>query len=407
MDWNDNKTRKAFRQVLESAYPKISALERFVDEEFDENPAIVAQGVDLSDRIYNLIVWAQSKGKINELYDAFKQEHPNHPWMTEMEGASDLSTLILEQLSDQSVVEAAIGEASSDRLVVRVTPDEPLVEDRYSTHLVIAVFWRERNEKLLRVMPKLCYRDLTSDDILQEPLIQEDCPISLKKFPEFLKSLLDFTDQKLAIRFKDSIEPWTLTIELFIPVDLLCQPLSTWCGPDRGLICNRSIVVGCSDRFDRDRLGEAANLHNELKAGWKRFKQQAPDTHGSNLRNLSWLSSDIAHQETFGDYSAFRCYGHWLKADEKLLKNWIDLVKSGIPLALWMGEETLSQPEIVVILGDLIDGTRFGFLERIRRTRDQLQKICDHDVGIFYEDPLYVPDVPLPPDVQFFGFPGI
>ena len=328
-------------------------------------------------------------------------------WITQMDCASEFNTLIREQLSDPSVLEAAIGASNTDRLAVRVTPDELLVEDSYSTHLVIAVFWRERNEKLLRVMPKLCYRDLKSNDILQEPLSQEDCPILLKKFPEFLKSLIDFTNRKLAIRFKDSIEPWTLTIELFIPVDLLCQPLSTWYGQDRELICDRSIVVGCSDRFDRDRLGEAANLHNELKAGWKRFKQQAPDTRSSNLRALSWLSSDIAHRETFGNYSAFRCYGHWLKADEKLLKNWIDLVKSGIPLALWMCEATLPQHEIVDILGDLVDCTRFEFLQRIRKTRDRLQKICDHDIGIFYEDLTYVPDVPLPPEVQFFGFPGL
>ena len=407
IDWNDHKKRKTFREALQAVYFRPSALERFIDEELNENAAIVAEGENLSDRIYKLISWAKSKDKLDALYDAFKQNNLDHLCISQIEGVSGLKTLISEQLLNQSVLETSIGEAGSDRIAVRVTPDELLVEDPYSTHLVIAVFWRERNEKLLRVMPKLCYRDLKSHDILQEPLTQEDCPILLKKFPEFLKSLIDFTNQKLARRLKDSIEPWTLTVELFVPVDLLCQPLSIWCGQDRQLICDRAIVVGCSDRFDRDRLGEAANLHNELKKGWQRFKRDVPDTAGSTLTGLSWLNSDVAHQETLMAYSGFRCYGHWLKSDEKLLPNWLKLVKSGIPLALWMCEGAPQQHEIIDIFDKLVDCTRFEFLGQIRTTRDRLQKICDHDIGIFYEDPTYAPDVPLPPEVQFFGFPGL
>ena len=397
IDWTYPK-QGIFRKVLIEIYRSNLELRQFVRDHFEQSLDSVP-ALDVGKTVWAgaLLEESVAGGWIDDLYQKFCSEH-----------LADSRVIQLKRDLKDPSLEASIGDATSDRFVMRVTPDEPLVEDPTSTHLVIAVFWKERNEKLLRIAPKLCYQDPKNGDILPIYFSQDDYSIPLKKFPEFIKSfLLNYIYPTLANLFKNSIEPWTLTVELFVPVDLLCQPLSTWCGPDQELACDHSIVVGCSDRFNRDRPGEAANLHNELKTGWKRFKDEAPDIRSSNLRNLSWLRSDIAHRETLRNYSAFRCYGHWLKTDEKLLKNWIDLVKSGIPLALWMCEGTLSQPEIVDILGDLIDCTRFEFLQRIRRTRDQLQKICDHDIGIFYEDPTYVPDVPLPPEVQFLGFPGL
>lgn len=289
---------------------------------------------------------------------------------------------------------------------VPVEAPSTLAEAPNSAHLVIAVFWQERSSGKFRVHPKLFYRPTATQLPLQESLIQDNCTVTLKAFPAFLKQLVPFTIGKLAQRVADSTAPWTLTIELFVPVDLLGCPLSIWCGTDGELIRSRAIVLGCSDRFDPDRPQAAADLHNQLKLGWQRLLNHAPDHTGAKLHDLVWLQSDEASQKNFEAYSGFQCYGDWLKPDEQAIAHWQELVRSGIPLALWMCEGTPPRPEIQQVFAQLTDTTRFEFLQRIQRIRDQQRKTCQHYVGVLYEDPTYVPDSPLLQDVGFFAWPG-
>jgi hypothetical protein len=286
-----------------------------------------------------------------------------------------------------------------------VEENDELSEDVRSAHLVIAVFWQQPSEQKLRVQPKLCYRNTETREILQESLVKDNCSILLKDFPSFLRKLLDFTTSKLSRLFPDPIYPWKLTIELFVPVELLCSPLSKWCGQDDDLLRSRSIVIGCSDRFDPDQPGRAADLHNQLKRGWQRFQEKVPDRAGSTLRNLSWLNSDIAHRENFAAYSGFQCYGDWLKPDHQYLENWRRLINAGIPLALWICEGPSQRETIEAAFNRLVDCTRFEFLDRIPLIRDEQQRTCDHWVGVFYEDPNYVPEVPRVEEA-FFSWPG-
>ena len=386
-----------FRRVLIEFYSSNSVLRQFVRDYF-EQPIDNLPALEVARPVWAeaLLEEAASAGWIGDLYQKFCLEHLIDSRVTQLK----------KDLKDPSL-EASIGDSSSDRFVMQVAPDEPLLEDPRSAHLVIAVFWQEQHEKIVRIAPILYYRNSKSDDKLEkERLVENECSISLKKFPEFLKTLIDPTIQKLEGQLNDSLKALTLTIELFVPTELLGEPLTTWCGKNQGLIRMRSIVLGCSDRFD-NRRSEAANLRNQMKAGWVRFKRQVPDTHNSNLKNLSWLSSHVAHQEAFEDYSGFQCYGHWLKPGEPFVKNWSELVESGIPLALWMCEGIPQQQMMGVTFESLVDCTRFEFLERIRKTRDRLQKTCDHNIGIFYEDPNYVPEALLPPEIQFFEVPGL
>ena len=164
--------------------------------------------------------------------------------------------------------------------------------------------------------------------------------------------------------------------------------------------------MGCSDRFNPDQPGVASDLHNQLKEGWRRFQAKIPDRSSSKLQNLDWLSSDKAGEQSLNNYSGFQCYGDWLKLDNQYLENWEGLVRSGIPLALWMCGDRPQRETIEATFNRLIDCTRFEFLERIPTIRDEQRKKYNHVVGIFYEDPNYVPEIPRPPVEQFFSWPG-
>lgn len=79
IDWNDHKKRKAFREALQETYPSPAELERFVDEELNENLLKIAGGANLQTAAYELIKWAKARGRLDDVYEAFKKENPTNP----------------------------------------------------------------------------------------------------------------------------------------------------------------------------------------------------------------------------------------------------------------------------------------------------------------------------------------
>ena len=403
MNWtgpNQGKLRKALLDV----HQDLRRLKRFVTDNF-VHPLADIGGSSLEDWAEALIEKAVAEDWIDDLYEKFCTFNSKHLRIVQLKkDLQDTAAFIEENVKEPSG--RIIGEPNSGNIVARSEADSESGEDPRSTHLVIAVFWQEPSKQKCRVQPKLCYRDMKTRELLQESLLKDDCSIVLKDFPVFLKKLVDFTIEKLSNLFLDPIHPWKLTIELFVPMDLLCSPLAKWCGQDGELLRSRSIVMGCSDRFDPNQTAESANLHNQLKGGWQRFQDRVPDQNSSKLQNLGWLKSDLAHQEDFEAYSGFQCYGDWLKPDSQYLKNWQELVKSGIPLALWMCEGQPQRETIEATFNRLTDCTRFEFLDQIRKIRTEQRKICNYCVGVFYEDPNYVPEIPRTAEKQFFSWPG-
>ena len=386
-----------FRKVLLKFYPSNQKLQRFACDNFDCSLEDLPEtkGTPRSDWADALLEQAAARGWVDELYVKFCSDHPSDPRVHQLRHA--LNDPVLEQ---------AIGEPHSSNAIVRSEVENALAEDPFSAHLVIAIFWQERQKQKIRIHPKLCYRNSEQNGITQESLIKDDCSISLKDFPALFKKLVDFTISRLSRLFSDPRHPWKLAIELFVPVDLISQPLSTWCGRSEEALISRSIVIGCSDRFDPDRQAEAHDLYNQLKFGWQRFQDKAPDQIGATLKNLFWLTSDTVNQEVLEEYSGFKCYGDWLKPDEQFLDNWKDLVRSGIPLALWMCEGQPQRPDIERVFDALTNGTRLKLLEQISLVRKRQRKTCNYCVGVFYENPSYLPDLPLPKEEQFFAWPG-
>jgi hypothetical protein len=91
INWDDSKKRKAFREALQQGYPSVAELAIFVDEELNENLAEVAGGENLKVNAYNLLSWADSQGRFDELYAAFKRENPHHSALQQIEQKSFVS----------------------------------------------------------------------------------------------------------------------------------------------------------------------------------------------------------------------------------------------------------------------------------------------------------------------------
>jgi hypothetical protein len=298
---------------------------------------------------------------------------------------------------------SAIGASEAQGLVVSREP-ESLTEidfkDLRSVHLVIAVFWQDQHQQIVFVQPKLCYRNQETGKIDACPFARisaRDCAKKLQDFPELLEMLVDETfnyEWERLIPASNQL-PLELTIEIFLPLELLACPMSQWCGKDSEVLLDYPIVLGCSDRFQETRR----RLHNQMLKGWQNF--QAAIQKDSNLTTIDWLNSDLAQTESFRDYLGFQCFGTWLKSGEKHLQNWEEFVKSGMTIALWMCEGKLQRPQIATTYQTLINCSYYEFLDQIPTLRDRQRKTCEDCLGVFYENPNYVPEMPN----QFF-WPG-
>jgi hypothetical protein len=85
VDWNDSGKRKAFRLALQQVYPSREGLSLFVDEELNEDLGTLVEGGTHDEVVHQLIQRVNSQGRLEELYTAFKREHPSHPAISRLE----------------------------------------------------------------------------------------------------------------------------------------------------------------------------------------------------------------------------------------------------------------------------------------------------------------------------------
>lgn len=424
IDWT-GKNKLYLRQALIVVFNSSRQLSKFFNDELEELEKryqslnqITSPDLPLDDQAYDLIEASQSGGWIDNLYRRLCEKTSTHPRIIQLqEELQDSSALAISgalqnpNLADRSIEDH---EGGSSDVVVREASAAELVEPMNSAYLVLAAFWEgEKSLKKLQVVPKLCYRKQENpSEIYQEPLATQEgldkYTVAIDKFPDFLKGLHTFALGKLRSYFDC---PWKLSIKLFLPVDLLCLPLTTWCGKDGELVSRHAIVMGCSDRFNPDCPEEAIKLRNQLELQWERFLSKVPDQVGSTLRQLDWLNSEDVGRRGWIDHAGFRCFGDWLtpgdweKLDEAAQKKWQDLINYGLPLALWMCEGQPTRAQRRRIFNRLIRGTRFDLLDYIPIERD-IQRNSGECVGVLYEDLHYMPEPPPVPEQQFFGWPG-
>ena len=416
------KLRKLLREALCSSYRKPETLKRFVSDNFE---SVQLDSIDFSNALQTvadeLISDFEEQGDVPDLIRTLIITRPRNQKVQDLrqEAQSILNLspqpsidLLLESVAPDRLIEGQ-GTCPNSIVVRDAIEAEELIEPSNYAHLVVPIFWEgESKLRKFRVYPKLCYLDHDTKRVVNKPLENEEdidkYSFRQDEIPEFLEKCHASGIMELRRLFPGREKSWRLSIELFLPVELLCLPLAAWCGQDGEFFSKHPIVVGCSDRFDPLRPAKAIELHNQLQMGWERFRRKVPDKVGSSLLNLEWLDSKKAGQKSLAAYAGFRCYGNWLvpgeweKLDSVSQKRWKDLVGFGIPLALWICQGELTAPARGKVFKRLASGTRFELLEQIPIIRDEQWKTSGHCVGVFYEDLNYVPK----PSGSYFSFPG-
>jgi hypothetical protein len=79
MNQLDGERAAHLQKALQSAFPKRSELGRMVRFKLEENLQAIADGDNLSDVIFNLIEWAESEGRLQELIAGAREMKPNSP----------------------------------------------------------------------------------------------------------------------------------------------------------------------------------------------------------------------------------------------------------------------------------------------------------------------------------------
>ncbi|MEM6503408.1 MAG: AAA-like domain-containing protein [Cyanobacteria bacterium P01_C01_bin.89] len=87
MTWTSDR-KKQFRQALQDVYRSYGALSLFVAEEVGENLEAIAGAGNLTGAAFELIDWAESKGRLEELYAAFCSENPKHGFAAQSGGGN-------------------------------------------------------------------------------------------------------------------------------------------------------------------------------------------------------------------------------------------------------------------------------------------------------------------------------
>ena len=166
IDWNDRKKCKIFRQALEAAYSKPSALVRFVSEDFGENLDLIAKGDDLSDLIFKLIGWAKSQDRLEELFQIFCDENPKR------------KNAVIADLQSQPLIPRSIQLLEQDwtKLFTEFVPDD-------SVYLQISV--------------RQAFKATYGQDFRE---IRVDCP-PLNTLNEIQNLLKSYDKPVLAVRF--------------------------------------------------------------------------------------------------------------------------------------------------------------------------------------------------------------
>ena len=390
----------------------------FVSDSFDRNLDEISTESGMQELAFDLVDEADSGGWIETLYQQLCALNPDHPRVFQLqEELQDLDALTIAGIVNNQDISP--GEAISQNVpgstVVREVCESELKEPENSAHLVITAFWKgEKKLKQLRILYKLCYYDSQASEIVSDPHFKEEdidaLSLSQCDFPKFLKSIHEAALGRLRGTVAD--HHWTVSLELFLPLDALCLPLSSWCGANNTLIRNHSVVLGCADRFDDDRPAVALKLYNQLELQWERFLATVPDEVGSSLQSLKWLDSTQAATSSLRDYQGFRCLGGWLvpgewdKLGAAVQQNWKDLIGFGVPLALWICQGDLAAPDRQRVFDSLAQGTRFDLLEKIPSERDVLHR-SGQCVGVLHENLTYAPKPPkLPEQQQLFSWPG-
>lgn len=167
INWEDNTKRKAFRKALQRVYPSERDLQTFVDEELNENLAVIAANNNLQATAHGLVSWAMAKGEIDRVFEAFCRENSKDTVIAELQ-----SQLLIKRSSN-------LGEEDLERLFAMLDPDDTACVEIAFRDAIKAAY----GLSFLEMRPDR--PPINNLDDIQDLLKKYDNPILAVRFVEF------------------------------------------------------------------------------------------------------------------------------------------------------------------------------------------------------------------------------
>lgn len=164
---------QSLHQALLSAFPKQSSLAQMVRFQLDENLSAIADGAEQSERIFDLIGWAESKGKLIDLINGAVEANPNnavlsawykkhanylhtHPNSTILKAIGEL-----DKIADQSAEQGEHDDAKKQSQQSIVKPILVTKEDGLTRKLNVFMCYSKDDRLIVNEL----YRRLQNDNI--------------------------------------------------------------------------------------------------------------------------------------------------------------------------------------------------------------------------------------------------
>lgn len=165
---------KVLQDAVMAAYPDEPKLRRMIRQYMQQNLAAIAGGSDLSETVFNLLVWAESRGKIEALIRAALEDNPeseemvdvaarlgvNGPAPSSQDGGGDAKPrddklrvlFLMANPSDQTRLALDV-----EHREIRDAIEACALRDRIELHVLGAVRTKDLFPALLKVRPQVVH----------------------------------------------------------------------------------------------------------------------------------------------------------------------------------------------------------------------------------------------------------
>lgn len=251
-------------------------------------------------------------------------------------------------------------------LVIKVDDTNPKSEEYFVNAWFAADSW-EKRKAITVPTPKLGQKGFTIEEI-----------------PSLLDGFLDQVDV-----FQE------LTIEFFLPYDLLTLPVDTWETQGLGI----SEAIGHNYRVSIRSVDRLRPTYNRYRGIWQQ-KWQKLNQESSPLRNNFIVGDKIDPKELLAQLKQETVYGLQLErisASETFRSLYAAFLQTGTPLGLWIRQSS-SQCTEQENLTELLDYCVMELPEQVRQTRKKAnikdpEAHIGHHLTLVWEDPARLPEV--------------
>ncbi len=398
MDWTGPKRGK-FRDCIQDIYPDKDELEIFIDEVFEVDLANIKNSQKYKTYCFNLIKFAESENRLDELYDKFCEENADNPRITTLKNKIDPLIEVEDVNTFFEPLENNISEQNN-------LPNRPEISYFY---LLISVVQQKVDDfSIIAELHGLSDspEPLDGNDDGQRGVScdltgvsEDDRPaVIAEQLAEPLGRWIQAAESQLLNQFDNQITK-LVTLEIFLPWQLLDMNINQWWVVDEfkdvtELSGHRGWLVRSLDRI------KTPGLRITLNNGWDNLKEamtnQCLNNHWGDIdcqcRNLQALLSAA--------YPIYR-FPDGLPEDRETRQDLLKkLLKAPSPIALWTQlpqsdrQTTLDTFDTLLSCDNLIESARLA--ECIKQQRFGNPATPIRDLTFLYDCPDRIPTLPSP-----------